>query len=476
MALINKYEKQSVFDLLLENSGAISGLFEFLKSNHLSELEIPSGEYLLEEVLKKDVVDFFEGINAYNAISTGTITSFADGFMLVEVRNSLGDLIATKNISLTDYYVDVEDSDITINGESVGSVPSTASKDLTVKLNGSLAGSWNDMTQEWEVVSAIPSDGWQRPSDWLPIADTAPGTEKIQLLLAVYETSVNNIAFICTNNYHVSVSNGISTSVASGVKFQALIDWNTVDPSTLTSGGYRQVLVTITPQSGNQLHVFNCAVSYTGFTNKATNVLDAVFDYVGLKGADFGVDIQPFNMLQRVFIRTGSAVPYLYRCMALKSFIAANGGTQTQYNQTFSFTGIEKTPPLDFSNATVMYGTFRDSLIKEFIAVTTTADLTDIMFYNTPVRVVEMDGNAVTSCTSMFVNCPDLHRLIFRGLKISLTISNTNINTEQAQLDFFNSIANLTGFASKTITMVGLIQYPATVHVLATSKNWNIIY
>lgn len=71
MALITKYENQSVFDLLLQNAGAISGLFEFLENNSLSELDIPEGNYVAPEVLNKKVFEYFASKNTEVSIATG---------------------------------------------------------------------------------------------------------------------------------------------------------------------------------------------------------------------------------------------------------------------------------------------------------------------------------------------------------------------------------------------------------------------
>lgn len=77
MALITKDERQTVFDVLLENAGAISGLFDFLKANNLQELDVPAGEYLAPIILKSEVVSFFKQLHLKNGyqITTGYTVS-----------------------------------------------------------------------------------------------------------------------------------------------------------------------------------------------------------------------------------------------------------------------------------------------------------------------------------------------------------------------------------------------------------------
>jgi hypothetical protein len=57
MALIEKKEGETVFDLMLRTAGAISATHEFLKINNLTSLEIPAGIYKAATVINQDIVD-----------------------------------------------------------------------------------------------------------------------------------------------------------------------------------------------------------------------------------------------------------------------------------------------------------------------------------------------------------------------------------------------------------------------------------
>ncbi len=123
MALIHKDERQSVFDFILEKTGAISGLFEFLNKNNLTDVDVPAGEYIVGDVLKEDIVKFFAALAPDVSVATGTVT-ILNGSVFVEAKNSNGDVVATKMISLIDNVIEVPDSEISVAGVVVGSLPS----------------------------------------------------------------------------------------------------------------------------------------------------------------------------------------------------------------------------------------------------------------------------------------------------------------------------------------------------------------
>lgn len=57
MALIEKKEGETVFDLMLRTAGAISATNEFLKINKLTSLDVPAGMYQAAAVINQNIVD-----------------------------------------------------------------------------------------------------------------------------------------------------------------------------------------------------------------------------------------------------------------------------------------------------------------------------------------------------------------------------------------------------------------------------------
>lgn len=94
---------------------------------------------------------------------------------------------------------------------------------------------------------------WKRPTDWLPVPDLAVDDDKIYILMAIQETTANFIAFYIETNgdgsYEVDWGDD-STDIFQAENAYHQYNWDDISSETLTSDGYRQVLITITPIVG----------------------------------------------------------------------------------------------------------------------------------------------------------------------------------------------------------------------------------
>lgn len=100
---------------------------------------------------------------------------------------------------------------------------------------------------------------WQRPGSWLALPPIKSTQEKFAGLLPIYNTDSNFVAFTFEGDYIVDWGDGYREHVASGVKAQHAYDWNRIPSTTLTPEGFRQVVVTVVPQSGSHLTTMNIA-------------------------------------------------------------------------------------------------------------------------------------------------------------------------------------------------------------------------
>ena len=98
---------------------------------------------------------------------------------------------------------------------------------------------------------------WQRPTDWLPMPTNITSADQIFVgLHAVIENSDNYCAFSFTTSagqYQVDWGDGNITLHNSGTIAQYQYNYATVSNSTLSSRGYKQVIIKVTPVSGNLL-------------------------------------------------------------------------------------------------------------------------------------------------------------------------------------------------------------------------------
>ena len=100
---------------------------------------------------------------------------------------------------------------------------------------------------------------WTRPSDWLPMP--TPATQEVVGLMAVYNDDSNYVALQCQGAYTVDWGDGTVTNYASNATASRQYVFSTIDPATTTTEGFRQALVRITPQSGQNLTLVSFGVT-----------------------------------------------------------------------------------------------------------------------------------------------------------------------------------------------------------------------
>ena len=96
---------------------------------------------------------------------------------------------------------------------------------------------------------------WTRPSDWLAMPTI--GTQEFIGLLAINDDESNHIAILCAGAYTVDWGDGTSQNVATGVKAEKSYTYSSISSGTLSTRGYKQVLVRVTPQAGQNLTTVN---------------------------------------------------------------------------------------------------------------------------------------------------------------------------------------------------------------------------
>lgn len=112
-----------------------------------------------------------------------------------------------------------------------------------------------------------PSD-WIRPDDWLSLPTLTASDQKVVALLHVSPTDRNNVAFTINGAHTVDWGDGSAPqNFASGVKAEKNIIFASAPAGTLTSDGMRQVIVTITPQAGQNLTGVSFEYLPTGAAN-----------------------------------------------------------------------------------------------------------------------------------------------------------------------------------------------------------------
>lgn len=98
-----------------------------------------------------------------------------------------------------------------------------------------------------------PVPDWVRPADWLAMPAFSAGEQKVCILMAVFDNPTNAVAFYNSGATTVDWGDGTVTNYASNTQAEKLYDYASINNNTLSTRGYKQVLITITPQAGQNL-------------------------------------------------------------------------------------------------------------------------------------------------------------------------------------------------------------------------------
>lgn len=253
------------------------------------------------------------------------------------------------------------------------------------------------------------STTYTRPSDWLTLP-AAPTPQGIYGLWAVFpnDQDRNLIAVTCQAAYTVDWGDGTIQNFASNVQAEHQYDYAAISASTLSSRGYKQVLVKITPQTGQNLTYAFLANKHSGWENVTNsgytvNWLDL---NINLPNITAGARLQISEgtrgvptMLERCNITSwgalNSAAGLFARCRSLQSVNETEWNMSAMTSIGSMFYLCEKLPALDCSNWNVS-------------AVTSATN-----FLNGAVSIKSFKGkslnfSACTSLQSFFVDCRSL--------------------------------------------------------------------
>ena len=190
--------------------------------------------------------------------------------------------------------------------------------------------------------TTAPSGPWTRPADWLPLPTVVSGDQKVVMLVAVFNTVGNYLAFSFTGPYTVDWGDGTApVDYASGVTAQRSFAWGDYSASTVTSEGFRQAIVTITPQAGQNLNTVNLNLRHsTPTVAHSTGVLDVRVGAPYISGFSFNTSNVGFRMLRQFeWVGACSISDFTYmfnNCTSLTSIPALNTAAGTSFAYMFN--------------------------------------------------------------------------------------------------------------------------------------------
>jgi len=310
--------------------------------------------------------------------------------------------------------------------------------------------------------SAEPTP-YVRPTDWLALPGVT-GQQKFVGLHAVYPDS-NFCALLAEGGYTVDWGDGTVENIASGVQANHQYNYSTFDVAnaTLCSRGYKQAIVTVTPQAGQNLTTLNLHKKHTmaGLQMYSSGFLDIAISgslltslLIGVQTAGAATQVIIFAGLEQVTLLDNAVTTFSYMfsaCYSLQSIPLLDTSAGTTFSGMFqSCSSLQSIPLLDTSAGTNFSYMFQSCSSLQSIPL--------------------LDTSAGTNFTNMFQSCSSLSQAALSGTKVSISYINCKLSAD-ALNTIYTNLATVTG---KTIVVTGNWGVASDNPTIATAKGWTV--
>ena len=308
------------------------------------------------------------------------------------------------------------------------------------------------------------SSQWQRPSDWLTLPTLTSADNKFVGLHAVYEDA-NFVALTAAGAYTVDWGDGVIENYVANVVAEHEYDYSTYDTAgaTLCSRGYKQAIITVTPQSGKQFTLININKRHSKLTSSSVSsgfleVSIAGSDVTGVCIGNSSVGSTGSNIVHALLESASVICPSLNNCTAI-------------FNKCYSLRHI---PQLDTSAVTNMSYMFYYCYSLQTIPQLNTSAVTNMsgMFNNcySLQSIPQLDTSAVTNMSSMFYNCYSLSSMKATGIAQNISVASCKLSATKLN-EIYSNLKTVTG---KTITVTGNYGTASDDPSIATAKGWTV--
>ena len=338
-------------------------------------------------------------------------------------------------------------------------------------------------------ISTNDNLGWVKPSDWLDYTVPAASDQKIIGTVAVFNTDSNYFALNMTttdaSSYTVDWGDGTSASFASGTTAEKNYVWSDISSGTLTSEGYRQAIVTITPTTAGRTFAtvspsrrHSAIASGSRFSSPWLSLAIAAPNATTITfGSNLTTNayLQIVQQIQIISSNITSANSLFSNCSALQDVIFNTSATLTNTSSMFGSCKTLKTAPfINTASVTTMSSMFNACSALETVPLFNTASVSNIssMFFACPSlqSVPLFNTVSVTNMQNFLYNCSSLKEV---------PLFNTALVTNMSSmLNGTNSLETIPAFNTASVTTIdgmfrfstGLVFLPA----LNTSSVTNI--
>jgi surface protein len=270
---------------------------------------------------------------------------------------------------------------------------------------------------------------WVRPSDWLTLTAPSASEQKFVGLFAVFNQSHNHVALrasVSSGTYTVDWGDGTSPQTyTSNTTAEYNYSYSSLNSNTLSSRGYRQAIVTVTPTtSGATFSSFGLNYRHSARSSSSTVApwLDVAISApnattVRLGGYDSGgATVAKLSYLeQATFIAHSTTnMSYMFReCFSLQSVPLFNTASVTNMSYMFQeCRSLQSVPLFNTASVTNMSYMFQECRSLQSVPLFNTASVTNMSYmfngcYNLQ-SVPLFNTASVTTMSFMFYNCYNL--------------------------------------------------------------------
>ena len=210
------------------------------------------------------------------------------------------------------------------------------------------------------------ADEWVRPTEWLPLPDNIDGVEKVSILNAVFDTDSEFVAFNFQGAYTVDWGDGTVENYNSSVKAEHKYDYTnaSLNSDTVANYGYKQCVITITPQAGNNLTAiflnhFHSTLGSNSSYDLTTGFLDIRINSLSCTNINIGqlasANYVKHTMLEQCLIgelADTTLDSLFYECYALQSVSIKDTSNVTSFvNMHYNNYALQKMPTYTFRSA-----------------------------------------------------------------------------------------------------------------------------
>jgi hypothetical protein len=327
-------------------------------------------------------------------------------------------------------------------------------------------------------------DGYVRPSDWLPLPEVQAGDQRLVALVAVYPHESNHLSFVVSGDYTVDWGDGVIENFSAGQQANKNYVWASL-PANDTTRGYRQAILTITPQSGQTLtsitfNVRNPAATQNVYSIK---VLDVVVVGANISSLALSGNLVRAGILESFHFPGDNSITsfsgFLQGCSSLLSIPALNVSNGTDFSNFLQgCVSLKSLHVLNFSNGTNFSNFLANCSSLQFLPelnVSNGTNFTGFLRVCTSLQFLpELNVSNGTVFGGFMANCFSLGSVVPAGLRETCDLSNKQFS-RNAIIAIFNGLATV---SEKTINIsnnYGAADLTQADRDIAINKGWIII-